>query len=225
MTFPAYRLPPEVEVGMQGGPTFYNVIQEAISGQEQRIRVWAKCRGKWDIGYPILDIDETSGTFRAVLALFRAHFGSLYPFPFKDWGDFELTNEQIGTGDGSDLTFQITKTYDPSQIILGSPGSRTYVRDIYLPRSGLIVKVNDVTKTIISGSPPSGDYTISSTGLITFSSAPANGHTVKVTGEFDIPVRFDIQPGEPLPISVNENNIVQISSFSIREVIGTAELA
>lgn len=219
MAFPTYRLPPEVEVGMQGGPTFYNVIQEAISGQEQRIRVWAQCRGRWDVGYSILDRGETSGTFRAVIALFRAHFGSLYPFPFKDWGDFELTSELIGTGDGADTTFQIIKTYDPSQIILGSPGARTYVRDIYLPRSGLVVKVNNVTKTIVS------DYTISTTGLITFTSAPANGHTVKVTGEFDIPVRFDLQRGEPLPISVNEADIVQINSFAIREVIGTAELS
>ena len=219
MTFPTYRLPPEVEVGMQGGPTFYNVIQESISGQEQRIRVWAKCRGKWDVGYSILDRDETSGTFRAVIALFRAHLGSLHPFPFKDWGDFELTNEQIGTGDGAETEFQITKTYDPSQIILGSPGSRTYVRDIYLPRSGLVVKVNNVTKTLTT------DYTIGATGIITFVSAPANGHTIKVTGEFDVPVRFDVGPGDPLPISVNEVNIAQINSFSIREVIGTAELA
>lgn len=219
MAFPTYRLPPEVERGMQGGPTFYNVIQEAISGQEQRVRVWAKCRGRWDVAYPILDVAETSGTYREVLALFRAHFGSLHPFPFKDWGDYQLTDELIGTGDGSDTTFQIIKTYDPSQLILGSPGARTYVRDIYLPRSGLVVKVNNVTKTITV------DYTIGATGIITFVSAPANGHAIKVTGEFDIPVRFDVSPGDPLPISINEAHLAQIDRFSIREVIGTAELA
>lgn len=219
MAFPTYRLPPDVEVGMRGGPTYYNVIQEAISGVEQRIRVWAKCRGMWDCGYTILDTEETSGTFREVLALFRAHFGSLYPFPFKDWGDYQLDAEQIGTGDGSDTTFQVIKTYDPSQLILGSPGSRTYVREIYLPRSGLVVKVNGVTQTLTT------HYSISSTGLITFVSAPTNGHAITVTGEFDVPVRFNIGQGEPLPISINENNIAQIEPFSIREVIGTAELA
>lgn len=219
MAFPTYRLPPEVEVGMQGGPTFYNVIQEAISGQEQRVRVWAKCRGKWDVGYPILDAEDTSGTFREVLALFRAHFGSLHPFPFKDWADYQLTNETIGTGDGSDTTFQIIKTYDPSQLILGSPGARTYVREIYLPRSGLVVKVNGVTQTLAT------DYTIGSTGIITFTSPPTNGHAITVTGEFDVPVRFDVSEGDPLPITVNESHIVQINSFSIREVIGAAELA
>lgn len=219
MAFPTYRLPPDVEAGMQGGPAFYNVIQESISGKEQRVQVWAKCRGKWTVNYSVLDTEETSGTFREVIALFKAHFGSLHPFPFKDWGDFQLTDELVGTGDAADTTFQIIKTYDPSQLILGSPGARTYVREIYLPLSGLVVKVNNVTMTITT------DYTISSTGLITLTSPPANGHTVKVTGEFDVPVRFDIQPGEPLPISVNENNIAQINSFSIIEVIGTAEIA
>lgn len=216
MAFPTYRLPPEVEVGMVGGPTYMNVIQEAISGQEQRVRVWAKCRGEWDIGYTILDADDTSGTFRAVVALFRAHFGSLYAFPFKDWGDYQLTNENIGTGDGSDLTFQITKTYDPSQILLSTPGSRTYVRDIYLARSGLVVKVNGVTKTITT------DYTIGSTGIISFTSAPANGHAVTVTGEFDVPVRWN---AAKLDVVIDEGGVARINSIPIREVIGTAELA
>lgn len=219
MTFPTYRLPPEVEVGMVGGPTYYNVIQEAISGQEQRVRVWAKCRGRWECGFSILDTTTTSGTFRAVLALYRAHVGSLYPFPFKDWSDYQLTDENIGTGDGIETEYQITKTYDPSQIILNTPGSRTYVREIYLPRSGIVVKVNNSTQTITT------HYTIGSTGLITFVTPPGTGEAVTVTGEFDVPVRFDIQPGEALPIVINESNIAQIEPFAIREVIGTAEIA
>lgn len=216
MTFPAYRLPPEVEVGMRGGPTFRNIIQESISGKEQRVQVWASCRGEWDIGYSILDTEEASGTFRAVIALFRAHHADLHPFPFKDWGDYQLTNERFGTGDGSATAFQLTKTYDPSQILLGSPGSRTYVRDIYLPRSGLVIKVNNVTKTLTT------DYTIGSTGIITFTSPPTNGHAITATGEFDVPVRFAT---DRLGLVINEANIAQIDSMPIREVIGSDEIA
>ncbi len=201
---------------MTGGPSFQNVIQESVAGTEQRIRVWAKCRGEWDISYTIMNTAETSGTFRAVVALFRAHFGNLYPFPFKDWGDFELTNEIIGAGDGSDKTFQITKTYDPSQILLATPGTRTYVREIYLPRPGLVVKVNGVTMT------PTTQYTVDSAGLITFVTAPPSGHAITVTGEFDVPVRFN---SVKLDLTIDVNNIAQIGSLPIREVIGTAELA
>lgn len=216
MAFPTYRLPPDVEIGMVGGPTYVNIIQEAISGVEQRVKVWAKCRGEWDIGYSILDAGETSGTFRAVIALFRAHFADLHPFPFKDWGDYQLQDENIGTGNGSATTAQIIKTYDPSLILLATPGARTYVREIYLPRPGLVVKVNGVTKTLTT------DYTIGLTGLITFTSPPANGHLITVTGEFDVPVRFNTPK---LELVVNEANNVQINSLPIREVIGTAEFA
>lgn len=219
MAFPTYRLPPEVEVGMRGGPAWYNIIQESVSGQEQRVRTWAKCRGVWQCGYSILDSEETSGTYAAVLSLAMAHHGSLIPFPFKNWGDFTLTNERIGTGDGSETEFQAIKTYDPSQILLNTPGALTYVRQIYLLRSGLVVKVDGVTKTLTT------DYTIGPTGVITFTSAPADTKPITITGEFDTPVRLDLGPGEPLPIIINENNIAQIEPFGIREVIGTAELA
>jgi Uncharacterized conserved protein len=216
MAFPTYRLPPDVERGMVGGPSYQNVIQEAVSGVEQRVRVWAKCRGEWDISYAVLDRGETSGTFRAIVAMFRAHFGNLYPFPFKDWGDFQLENEFLGVGDGSERTFQITKTYDPSQILLSTPGSLTYVREIYLPRTGLVVMVNGVMQTLTT------HYAISPTGEITFVSAPAVGHAIEVTGEFDVPVRFNTTK---LDLTINENNIAEIGSLPIREVIGTAELA
>jgi len=216
MAFPTYRLPPEVERGMVGGPTYQNVITESISGTEQRVRVWAKCRGEWDISYTILGADEMESTFRAVVALFRAHFGNLYPFPFKDWGDFQLEDNWIGNGDGSTTGFQIVKVYDPSEIILGTQGALIYVREIYLPRPGLVVHVNGVTQT------PTTHYAISVTGMITFVTAPALGHAVTVSGEFDVPVRFNTVK---LDLTINENSIAEIHSLPIREVIGTAELA
>jgi len=215
MTFPAYRLPPDVEVGMRGGPTFRNIIQESISGTEQRVQVWAKCRGEWDISYTIMDLDDTAGTFRAVIALFRAHRGNLLPFPFKDWTDYQLTDELIGVGDGSGTSFQVIKTYDPSEILLNTPGSLTYVREIYLPANDVVVKVDGVTKVITT------DYTIGPTGIIAFVSAPASTKPVTVSGEFDVPVRFNTTA---LDLVINENNIAQINSLPIREVVGAAEI-
>lgn len=216
MTFPTYRLPTDIEVGAQGGPEFMTVIQEAISGQEQRIRVWAKCRAKYDIGYSILNSEDAAGNYRAVYHLFYGHLGRLYPFRFKDWNDYQATADNFGTGDGSDLTFQLSKTYDPSQIMLNTPGSRTYTREIYLLANTPIIKVNGVTKAT------PGDYSISATGLVTFTSAPTNGHALTWTGEFDIPVRFDI---DHLPVIMNEAMLARYGGISLREVIGSAELA
>jgi len=212
MALPTYRLPPDIEEGAQGGPEFATVIQEAVSGQEQRVKVWAKCRAKYDIAYSVLNSEDPVGSYKAVLALFYAHNGRFRPFRFKDWGDYQA-DTNFGTGDGSDTTFQLSKLYDPSQILLGTPGSLTYRREIYLPSTTPVIKVNGVVTTAL---------TISATGLVTFTSAPATGHALTWTGEFDIPVRFDT---DHLPVIMNVNSIAQISSIALREVIGSAELA
>jgi uncharacterized protein (TIGR02217 family) len=210
MTIPAYRLPPHIEAGSQFSPTWSNVIQEAISGNEQRFGRWPKCRGVGDVSYGLDTSDEYEEDFRAVMAIYRAHRGSLYPFRFRDWSDYQATDENFGTGDASEVSFQIHKTYDPSQMLLGTPGSLTYVRDIFLFYSAPTIKVNGVTKTVTT------DYTISASGLCTFTSAPANGHAITWTGEFDVPVRFD---GD-IQVAPGEGNIIRITSLPIKEVIG-----
>lgn len=216
MTFSTYRLPSDVEEGAQGGPEFSTVIQESVSGQEQRVKVWAKCRAKYDIAYSVLHSDDPVGSYRAVLALFYAHNGRFRPFRFKDWSDFEADDTNFGTGDGSETIFQLAKTYDPSLVLLNTPGSLTYTRDIYLLATTPVIKVNNVTQTVTT------HYTISDTGLVTFVTPPTTGHALTWTGEFDIPVRFDV---DYLPVAMNVNSIASINSISLREVIGAAELA
>lgn len=211
MTIPAYRLPPHIEAGSQFSPTFNNVIQEAIAGNEQRYAKWTKCRGVGDVAYGLLSSEESfDDDFRAVMAIYRAHVGSLYPFRFKDWSDYIATDENFGTGDGVETTFQITKTYDPSQILLNTPGTLLYVRNIFLFAAAPVIKVDGVTKTVTT------DYTISSSGVCAFTSPPANDKSITWTGEFDIPVRFD---GD-VRLGVKEANIITITSLPIKEVIG-----
>lgn len=210
MTIPSYRLPPHIEIGSQFAPTFNNVIQESIAGNEQRFARWTKCRGVGNLAYGLLDSEDHTGDFHAILALYRAHFESIYPFRFRDWSDYTASDELIGNGDGSETEFQLVKTYDPSQILLGTPGSLFYVRAITLVSSTPTIKVDGVAQT------PTTDYTISSSGLVTFSSAPAGSTEITWTGEFDVPVRFD----GPLQIAMREAGLATISSAPIKEVIG-----
>ncbi len=209
MAIPDYRLPAGIEKGSQFSPTFQNVIQEAISGNEQRFAQWTKCRGTGDISYGLLNSTNSTGDFRAIVAIYRAHFGSLLPFRFKDWSDYSVIDENFGTGDGVKTQFQLTKTYDPSLILLAMAGSVLYVRDITLLATTPVIKVDGVTKTVVT------DYTITN-GLVTFTSPPANTKVCTWTGEFDVPVRFD----GPLNVIMNEGDIIAIGSLPIREVIG-----
>lgn len=211
MAIPSYRLPEHIERGSGFGPSFKNVIQEAISGNEQRYATWTKCRGVGDLSYSLLTSGDPVGDFAAILALYRAHFGSLYPWRFKDWSDYTATDEVFGTGDGSETQFQLSKTYDPSQILLNTPGTFFYVRDILLLATAPVIEVDGVEKTVTT------DYTISASGVVTFTSAPAAGKQLTWTGEFDVPVRFDT---DQLPVVMNESDLVAIRSIPIKEVIG-----
>lgn len=208
MTIPAYRLPEGIERGSGFGPTYRNVIQEAISGNEQRFAQWTKCRGVGDLSFGLLTSADPMGDFRAILAMWRAHVGSLYPWRFRDWSDYQANNEFFGTGNGSAVAFQLTMTYDPGLILLGVSGALRYIRNIALLDGAPVIKIDSV---VASG------YTINSAGIVTFATAPASSKPLTWTGMFDVPVRFDTNQ---LSVIMNEADLASIRSIPIREVIG-----
>jgi uncharacterized protein (TIGR02217 family) len=210
MAIPAYRLPPEIERGAVGGPEFRTVIQESVSGKEQRIIQWADCRARFDIAYSVMNSADPLGNYLKVQALFYGHRGKAHPFRFKAWSDYTATDENFGHGDGATVAFQLTKTYDPGQLLLGSPGAFTYTRDIVKVVGTPVIKIGGV---------PTTDFTLSSVGVVTFNSAPDTVDVLTWTGEFDLPVRFDT---DYLPVVMSESDLVSINSIPIREVIGEA---
>jgi len=208
MTIPAYRLPEHIERGSEFGPEFKNVIQEAISGNEQRYAQWGRCRGTGNVAWGLKFSSDPEGDFKAILSMWRAHYGSLRPFRFKDWSDYIATDEVFGTGDGAETEFQLSKTYDPAYILLGVEGSLFYVRPITLLASTPVIKIDGAVTAA---------YTISSSGLVTFTSAPAAAKLLTWSGEFDVPVRFDT---DQLPVIMNEGDQVSIRSLPIKEGLG-----
>lgn len=174
----APRFPEDISYGSSGGPTFKTFVYEGFSGVEQRGITWSEARHRYDVSHGVRDKTDMD----TVRAFFYNMYGRGYGFRFKDWSDYELLDEVIGTGDGATAIFNITKTY--------TSGAYTYVRRIYKPiATGFIVKVNGVTKTITT------HYTLDSTlGIITFTGGnePPAAQDVTVTGEFDVPVRFDV---------------------------------
>lgn len=214
MSYLDLRLPVNVEKGAQFGPQFSTDVIEAIAGTEQRKRNWAKARGAGDIGYAlrqIANVADSLNYIRQVAEVFLACGGKDMPFRYRDHFDYDVTDERFGTGDGADTTFQLTKTYDPYKRIFGSAGTVTYVRDILLPVATPTIKVAGVTTVPAS----------IVNGLVTFSSAPANGAALTWTGQFDLLVRFDT---DKLDISMQTGRHAQIGSIPIYEVIGANEL-
>lgn len=170
------RFPEEISYGSTGGPSFKTHIFEGNSGIEKGSAVWSRTRHVYNAQKGITDKDKMD----VVRAFFLNLRGRARGFRWKDWSDYELLDEVIGTGDGANNIFRITKTY--------TVGSLEYVRRIFKPCAGLQVSVGGVLKT--EGVYYTLDYT---TGIITFNSldTPEVGQVVTVTGEFDVPVRLD----------------------------------
>lgn len=173
------RLPESISEGSKGGPGFSTDVFESETGFEQRNSKWAKARCRYDISYGIRDRDDAD----IILDFFYNMHGRATGFRYKDWTDYQLNNGLIGLGDGVEDTFQIVKIY--------ATGAATYTRDLkkIVASPAPVVTVAGVTKILTT------DYTLNlDTGVIVFggSDIPTSMQEVRVTCEFDVPVRFDI---------------------------------
>ena len=191
------RFPESVSEGSKGGPGFSTTVFTSQSGFEQRNANWANSRAQYDISYGIrskADLDD-------VLDFFFVMRGRATGFRFKDWGDYQITLGNIGTGDSVEDTFQVVKKY--------VVGSNTYTRTITKIVTGTVeVRVNNVVVD-------PGDYTLNlNTGVLVFDTPPG-AFAITITCEFDVPVRFDV---DNLPISWEAFEIESAEGILLVEV-------
>lgn len=174
MTHIATRLSENVEIGAVRIDEQQVEIARSDGGGEVRNTRWAQPLLRFEISFPTSLRDDA--VYLEVRNAYRACRGMLHSFKFRDWSDYQATDEMFGTGDGVETEFALFKNY--------TFGSETHSRRIYQPESPISLKVDGVSF-------PSGysvDYT---TGIVTFSVAPAFDEVLTWTGDFDIPVRFD----------------------------------
>jgi uncharacterized protein (TIGR02217 family) len=165
------KLPDDVERGAKGGPGFLTTIVTLANGNEETNQEWSVARGAWDIGYGIRDRSDLQG----VIDFFYARRGRARGFRFKDWLDFNVTAEPVGTT-GDPLTRQLQKTY-PDTV-------NAYTRALVLPvAASLIVYVDNIALD-------AGDFILLDNGVLQFETDP--GVNVKATFDFDVPARFDV---------------------------------
>lgn len=173
VAFHEVQFPNKIAYGASGGAEFNTTISTTFSGFEQRNVNWQKARGRWDVSTGLKNKTDMD----TLQAFFRARYGKAYGFRFKDWSDYQGVGQTIGTGNGSNTTFQLTKSY--------ASGSYAYVRDIKKPVAGTV-------KIYLNGALQSSGFTVdTTTGIVTFSTAPGSGVIVSSDFEFDVPVRFD----------------------------------
>lgn len=197
MAFLDQQLPRQVELGAVRRDVEDIDIVTTDGGWEVRNARASQSLREFDVSFPTSR--RNAAVFLAVVALYKAARGLLHSFRFRDWADYQLTAEPIGTGDGATTAFQITQSW--------TVDGETVSRDITRPVSAMQVYKNGV----LQGSGYAIDY---DTGVLTFSVAPAIGVVVSVTGEFDIPVRFD----GPLATMAPTGDLEHIETITLKEV-------
>jgi len=174
MAFIETRFPTDIAYGSAGGPQYSTDIVITQSGYEQRNANWSQARAQYNVAHGV----KTQAQLDALIAFFRARKGRADGFRFKDWTDYQVTAQPIGTGDGTTTVFQLVKTY--------VNGGITETRTIKKPVTGT---VNIYLGGVLQNS---STYTLdTTTGLVTFNSAPGNGVASAADFQFDVPARFD----------------------------------
>src|SRR5580765_7534596 len=173
------------------GPMFFTDVVVLQSGRESRNANWAQARWKGEVRIPAREISKG----QSLLHFFRAVGGGMAnPFRVKDWSDYTATGSEgvfaiISTGH-----FQAYKRY--------TSGSATHNRKITRLRG---------TPTVTGGSGLSWDL---DTGILTCTGTPT-----KWVGEFDVPVRFDIDHMQFSIVASNRDGpIVEWDSVPLIEV-------
>jgi len=192
----------------QGLPT--QVEQNAVRRDEEDIEIVTTDGGfevrnarssqglrEYDISFPAAVYGDA--VHEAVIALYKVARGKLHSFRFRDFTDYQLDGEVIGTGDASTTAFQVVQSWT----VDGTTETRTITR----PVSPLSVYKDGV----LQGSGYTVDYT---TGIVTFTSAPGDGVAISVSGTFDVPVRFDTVQ----TMTALDRRLRHIDTMTLREV-------
>jgi len=171
MTHFATRLLDRVNQGFSGGPQFNTLIVPLKNSHENRNADWSMPQHVYTADYALLDPRDRN----AVLEAFWVMRGQTHTCQYKDWNDFKIVNQSLGTGDGTATPRQLVKTY--------TFGAGSLTRTITLP-------VADTLQVTANGSPLA--VTVDPTnGLITPVSTWPSGQAIAVAYcEFDVKVRF-----------------------------------
>ena len=167
------------DYGAVGGMRFKTTIINKGDKQEQRNVDWWLPLGRWQLGERTLLESDVQGINEVIqLRTFHANRkGSKQGFRFKNWSDYKVTNQHLGTANGQATQWQLMKTY--------FAGNYQTHRPITKPVPGTVKVYLDNIEALGGWSV---DY---STGVLSFATPPPNETVISCDFEFDVPVWFE----------------------------------
>lgn len=212
--------PRQLSFGSAGGRMFSTTDNRGFSGWAQWNENWQFPLAQWTITIKSRQNPPSSLTltdFDLFYQFFINMRGKARGFRFWAPGDNTGTNQAIGTGDGTTVTFQLQKTYSIFGDSIAIPITKPIMSTV------VDYKGNALTDTVVvkdNGTPVSATVDVT-TGQVTLASAPAAGHAVTADFQFHFPCHFmsDKWNGQVQTSYVRGGEmIVNVASMEIEEV-------
>lgn len=157
-------------------PQWKTDFQRSFSGKVTTLARYSYPIYKWELAYEVLRADAANLEFQTLLAFYNRVNARANPWLFTDPDDRQVTAQEFGTGDGATTEFQLLRA------ITGS-GANVWLDPVFGPLTWTIYD-----NGVALSSP--ADYSVSATGLVTFTAAPAAGHALTWTGTYAWVCRF-----------------------------------
>ena len=166
---------PGLKWGVVRHPSFSTTKKKAVNGREYRAANMIYPEYVYKLSYEFLrDLRSGVDELRTLEGFFLQRYGSFDSFLWTDPDDNSATAQQIGTGDGTTTAFQLVRSWGgftmPVYDVNGAP-------QIY--KAGVLQTVTT-------------HYTLGSTGVVTFVTAPSAGQAITWTGSYYKRVRFEL---------------------------------
>lgn len=166
------RFPLPIREGLRIRLRCLTTVHQTKSGVEQRRCDWFD--PIWEMDVEPLVTNQYD--FDLLVNFWRARAGA--SFRMQNPLDHLASNVHFGTGDGTTTAFQLFQTYTS-----GLAGDTyTAKRAVHLP--------SEITNVFVGGALTTAYTYNSTTGVLTFTSAPPNTFDVHWSGTFDTPMRF-----------------------------------
>jgi uncharacterized protein (TIGR02217 family) len=165
------------------GPSWNTITKQAASGRQVRVSLQSSPIWKFKLAFEYLrDRAAATSDVQTLWAFFNSVGGQFSPFYFLDPYDNAVSAQEIGVGNGSTTSFQLTRT-------VGSGTAYPWIEPVYGVSGAPTVYVNGVVTAA----------TLGAYGVISFAAPPAAGAVISWSGAFMFLCHFtqdDVQPSQ-----------------------------
>lgn len=176
MTLRLFPSLPGITYPVKKTPSWSTDVQQSVSGKKTTLARWSYPIYGIEVGFEFLRTDAAWREYQDLVAFYNLANGAANLFRFNDPDDNAVTVQGFGAGDGVTTQFQLLRSIGGANFV--------WVDPVFYPTAAQIF-VNAVLKATPA------DYSISTTGLVTFTAPPAVGAPLTWTGTFDWLVRFN----------------------------------